>query len=135
MDAYPTRKYSGELRNLKRVGHEVVVPGKIYYIRMRNRDKGANIWGTNQDFIGKINIIDATGISFDAIYTRNADPRHGRATWKKTDDRVLLLKESLTKRNIDDNTTFYVPADTNVSKGKTRKAGRTRAQGWEKPTP
>jgi hypothetical protein len=120
MDACPTRKYSGELRNLKRVGHEDIIPGKVYYIRMRNRDVSADIWGTNQDFIGKINIIDTTGVSFDAMYTRNADPRHGRPIWKKTDDRVLLLKESLTKRAMDDNTTFYVPADTNVSKGKTR---------------
>jgi hypothetical protein len=122
MDAIPARKHRGDLRDLKRVAVKDVIPGKVYYIRMRNKDVSADIWGAKEDFIGRINVVDATGISFDAAFSRYGDPRHGKPAWKKTDSRVLLLRESLVKKNMDDNTTFYIPADMNSSVRKTRKA-------------
>lgn len=122
MDIYPTRKHGGDLLELKRITLKDIIPGKVYYIRMRNKDVSEDIWGAKQDFIGKINIINDTGVSFDAVYMRNADPRHGKSVWKKTDNRVLILREGLIKKNMEDNTTFYVPADMNSSTRKTRKA-------------
>ncbi len=97
--------------NLTKVDWKKIVPNKFYFIRMRNLDTSANIWGFRKDFIGKINRIDADGISFDAIYEREADPRHGKSTWKKmnpSESRVLILKEALTKKNPEDNTMFFI---------------------------
>jgi hypothetical protein len=122
MDAIPTRKYGGDLRDLKRAAVKDIIPGKFYYIRMRNKDVSADSWGAKEDFIGRINVVDATGISFDAAFSRYGDPRHGKPVWKKTDSRVLLLRESLVKKNMEDNTTFYTPADMNSPARKTRKA-------------
>lgn len=110
MDSSPLRKYGSELTNLQRVNVKDLKIGKFYYIRMRNKDKGPHIWGANQDFIGKINMIDNIGISFDFTYKRNTDPRHGVPVWKKAKDynRVLILSEAFKHENMNDNTTFYI---------------------------
>ncbi len=111
MNSVPTRKLAGDLQSLTKVDWKKLIPGKIYFIRMRNLDKSKNVWGFKKDFIGKINLIDNTGISFDAIYSREADPRNGKSTWKKensSNSRVLILKEALIKKNPEDNTTFYI---------------------------
>lgn len=128
LDIPPTRKYAGDIRDLKRVALKDLIPGKVYYIRMRNKDVSEDNWGAKQDFIGRINRIDNTGVSFNSIYTRGADPRHGKPVWKKTENRVFIFREGLVKRNMEDNTTFYVPADIDVSTRKTRKAGKSAFQ-------
>ena len=112
MNATPTRKHSSDLTQLTRVAVKDLKVGKVYYIRIRNKDTAADVWGIKEDFIGKIHMIDDMGISFDYTYKRNADPRHGASVWKKADDynRVLVLAESLKHKNLDDNTTFYVEA-------------------------
>ena len=97
---------------MKRIALKDIVPGKVYYIRMRNKDVSADIWGAKEDFIGRISTINTTGITFDFAYSRYGDPRHGKPVWKKADNRILLLREGLIKKNIEDSTTFYVPADS-----------------------
>lgn len=118
MNSSPLRKYGSELTNLQRVNIKDLKVGKFYYIRMRNKDKGPHIWGANKDFIGKINMIDNTGISFDFTYKRNADPRYGTSVWKKGEDyynRVLILSEAFKHKNMNNNTTFYIDTKYAVS--------------------
>lgn len=119
MDSVPTRKISGDLRTLKKVDWKDVQSGKVYYIRVRNKDVSEDVWGLKEDYIGKINHIDKDGISFDYIFHRYADPRHGAPTWrkKKEESRVLILTEGLTKKNLADNTTFYIDTKTSNPKG------------------
>ena len=108
MDQVPSKKHSGELLKLKHVDYKNVQPNKIYYIRVRNRDKGKNVRGLKADYVGKIHMIDGTGISFDILYKRNADPRDGKAVWEKLDQRMLILKEAFTQKSKEDNTMFFV---------------------------
>jgi hypothetical protein len=110
MDTSPAKKYGSELSQLKKVNVKDLQVGKFYYIRFRNKDKSADIWGTNEDFIGKINNVSSEGVSFDFTYKRNADPRHGAFLWKKAPEynRVIILAESLKHKNMNDNTTFYI---------------------------
>ncbi len=117
MDRFPTRKISGELTSLEKVQWNEVRPGKVYYIRVRNKDVSKDAWGHKMDYIGTINRIDNDGISFDYTFYRNADLRNGRPTWKKGDNRVLILKEALTKKDIADNTTFYIDKKVSNPKG------------------
>lgn len=119
MNQVPARKYSGDLLNLKQINKDNVQKNKIYYIRVRNKDKGKNIRGLKKDYIGKINLIDDTGISFDIIFSRYADPRDGKPIWKKEDTRMLILKEALIKKDKNDNTMFFID-DTLKTKNTTR---------------
>ena len=123
MNASPKKKFSAELTGLTKVDSKKLQPGKFYYIRIRNKDQAANIWGIKEDFIGKINRIDDAGVSFDFTYKRNADPRHGASVWKKAsgDNRVFVFGESLKHKNLEDNTTFYIDE---------KYAGKTRKNGW-----
>lgn len=125
MNTPPLRKFGSELTKLKKVNYKNIKLGKFYYIRVRNKDNGSNIWGFKQDFIGKITNINDTGVSFDFLYVRNADPRHGASTWKKASDynRVLILTESLKRKNLNDNTTFYID-ESQSSVNTTRKGIR-----------
>ena len=110
MDILPRRKYGGELQELVKVPAKDVIPGKFYYIRMRNKDVSADIWGAKEDFIGQINVVDNIGTSFDAVYSRGADPRHGKPVWKRTPGKmILILKKAFSIKSMDNNTTFYVP--------------------------
>ena len=128
MNATPSRKYGSDLRHLTKVDVKDLEVGKFYYIRMRNKDKGPDVWGAKIDFIGKINMIDNIGVSFDFMYRRNADPRDGAPVWKKESNRVLILAESLKHKNMEDNTTFYMDNKQQVahkhSTRKTRKVGK-----------
>lgn len=128
MNATPSRKYGSDLRHLTKVDVKDLEVGKFYYIRMRNKDKGPDVWGAKIDFIGKINMIDDVGVSFDFTYRRNADPRNGASAWKKENNRVLILAESLMHKNMEDNTTFYTDNKQQIahkqSTRKTRKVGK-----------
>jgi hypothetical protein len=128
MNSTPSRKYGADLRHLTKVDVKDLEVGKFYYIRMRNKDKGPDVWGAKIDFIGKINMIDDVGISFDFMYRRNADPRNGASVWKKENNRVLILAESFKHKNMEDNTTLYIdnkhPTVQKPPTRKTRKAGK-----------
>ncbi len=115
MDSAPARKFGGDLLQLKKIDWQDIVPGKVYYIRVRNKDQSKNVWGLKRDIIGKINIIDNTGVSFDTFFYRNMDPRNGRPTWKKEEGRMLIFKQALTTKNLNNNTTFYIESRTNNS--------------------
>jgi len=127
MNSPPTRKHSSELTKLTKVDSKDLEAGKFYYIRIRNKDKGPDVWGIKEDFIGKIHKIDGDGISFDYSFIRNADPRHGASVWKKAGEynRVFVLAESLNHKNMDDNTTFYIDKkQAPIHKNGTRKKGK-----------
>jgi len=127
MNSTPSRKHSSELTKLTKVNVDDLEVGKIYYIRIRNKDQGPNVWGIKEDFIGKINKIDPEGVSFDYSFTRNADPRHGASVWKKAGEynRVFVLSDSLKHKNMEDNTTFYVDTkQAPIHKTAKRKRGK-----------
>ncbi len=112
MDSVPARKFGADLLQLEKIDWDQIIPGKIYYIRVRNKDQSKNVWGLKQDIIGRINLIDDAGVSFDTFFYRNMDPRNGSPSWKKKEGRMLILKEALTIKNLNNNTTFYIESKT-----------------------
>ncbi len=107
MESAPSRKFGDDLTKLKKVDWKNLESGKIYYIRVRNKDQSKDVWGFNSDFIAKVVRVNDDGVRFDAMF-RRGDPRHGVPTWKKDTMEVFLPKEAMTKKNMKDNTTFYV---------------------------
>ncbi len=105
MEFVPVRKFGGELMQLLEVPVAKVRPNKFYYIRVRNKDLSGEVHGLRLDYIGKINVVDNDGISFDYIFYRKPGGK-----WKRMreETRILILREAFLKNDIEDNTTFYI---------------------------
>ena len=88
---------------LLEVSEANVRPNKFYYIRVRNRDISEEIHGLKLDYIGKINVVDNDGISFDCIFYREPGKK-----WKRQEARVLILREAFLKKDSEDTTKFYI---------------------------
>lgn len=118
----PLQKVSGDLSDLQRVQIANVEPGKFYYIRVRNKDKSEDVYGYKMDFVGEINKTDSAGVSFFVSYKRSGDPRDGTPRWEKDDNNMVFIPmEAITKRNMDDNTTFYIKENQKVKKTRRNK--------------
>lgn len=116
MNGVPRQKHAGELVALHRVGYANVEPDKFYYMRVRNKDSGPDVWGFKKDFVVKINKIDDVGVSAFTYYERSGDPREGVPRWEKVENMILIPTEAITKRNMEDNTTFYIKDDAKVKR-------------------
>ena len=105
MEIVPARKFGGDLMQLLEVPVAKVRPNKFYYIRVRNKDLSSEIHGLKLDYIGKINVVDKDGISFDSVFYREPGKK-----WKRPrhSERVLILREAFLKNDIEDNTKFYI---------------------------
>ncbi len=105
MEFVPARKFGGDLMQLLEVSDAKVRPNKFYYIRVRNKDLSDEIHGLRLDYIGKINVVDHDGISFDYVFYREPGKK-----WKRLrqEARVLILREAFLKNDSEDNTTFYI---------------------------
>lgn len=105
MELVPARKFGSDLMQLLEVSEANVRPNKFYYIRVRNKDLSDEIHGLRLDYIGKINIVDNDGISFDSVFYREPGGK-----WKRPrhNERVLILREAFLKNDSEDNTTFYI---------------------------
>jgi hypothetical protein len=116
MDGIPTPKPSGELTRLQRIQLADIESGKFYFMRVRNKDSGPDAWGFKKDYIVKINKKDNVGVSAFTYYERSGEPRDGVPHWEKVDDMILIPTDAITKRNMNDNTTFYIKENQKVKK-------------------
>lgn len=126
MEGVPTQKPSGDFAQLQRVQLEDLEPGKFYFMRVRNKDTAPNVWGFKKDYLVKINKKDSVGISAYTYYERSGDPRDGVPRWKKDETMILVPTDAIKKRNMDDNTTFYIAKHPTVTKPRNKKSIRNR---------
>lgn len=121
MEGIPAQKPSGDLMQLQRVNYADVQPGKFYFVRVRNKDKGPDVWGYKMDFVAEINKKDNVGISFFTYFERSGEPRDGVPRWTKTENMVLIPTEAITNQDMDDNTTFYIINNPKIKSKGTRR--------------